>query len=886
MSSRRLPAAALALLSLVASLASASQARLRGGPEEVALHGAAESVQEPPRRLLDVRGLAVDAHGRPAVEAIVLSSAGGEGFTDARGRYVLSVRLPEDAVSLRITVVDVEAAASADVPVPAGTQGVTAPTLVLQEGTPSPRWLPTFGGQPGTDHVVEAFEVFDDGSGPALYAGGWFETAGGVPASFLARWDGISWTTVGGGLFDNIGTPPGVQALQVFDDGSGDALYVGGNFRRAGNLSVENIARWDGSSWSEPGSGTELYGEVYALEVFDDGGGEALYVGGNFDSVSGVAAANIAKWDGTAWSSMDGGTDGRVDAIASFDNGSGPALHIGGLFQSAGGDAAFHVARWDGADWRPMNRGTNGWVRTFEVFDDGGGAALYAGGYFTISDEQLTPFVARWDGLGWSPVGPGLDGVVESLCVYDDGAGPALHAGGLFQSSGGTPVARIARWDGGSWSPLGAGLNPGLFGSGDALAVWDDGNGEALFVGGYFTVAGDVPASHVARWDGAAWSSCERGLDGAVYALTTHDDGFGPALYAGGAFEHGSGRELHRVGRWQAGAWHPLGDGLDGDVNALCSFDDGSGPALFVGGGFTTAGRTPAKNLARWDGSGWSEVGGGVNGTVLAMLVHDDGSGPALYVAGFFDQVGTLSAASIARWDGSTWSCLGPVGSGVTSGSGSFATARSLCVFDDGSGPALYVAGSFFLAGGVSSRDLSRWDGATWSTVGTGVSSSGAYALSVHDDGSGPALYLGGQINLAGGIPVNSIARWDGATWSAVGSGVGTAFVEIRTLASFDDGKGPALYAGGDFLSAGGSAAPHFARWKAGNWQPMGMGLSDAAYAMHVHDCGYGPSLYVGGTFGSAPNAGESYLVRWGQPRSAPTGTYSIAGGAVPQAGR
>jgi hypothetical protein len=37
---------------------------------------------------------------------------------------------------------------------------------------------------------VGALTVFDDGSGPALYAGGTFVTAGGVTVSRIAKWDG------------------------------------------------------------------------------------------------------------------------------------------------------------------------------------------------------------------------------------------------------------------------------------------------------------------------------------------------------------------------------------------------------------------------------------------------------------------------------------------------------------------------------------------------------------------------------------------------------------------------------------------------------------------------------------------------------------------------
>jgi hypothetical protein len=43
------------------------------------------------------------------------------------------------------------------------------------------------------DDRVYALTVFDDGNGPALYAGGDFTTAGGVAANRIAKWDGSSW---------------------------------------------------------------------------------------------------------------------------------------------------------------------------------------------------------------------------------------------------------------------------------------------------------------------------------------------------------------------------------------------------------------------------------------------------------------------------------------------------------------------------------------------------------------------------------------------------------------------------------------------------------------------------------------------------------------------
>src|SRR5204863_380015 len=84
--------------------------------------------------------------------------------------------------------------------------------------------------------------------------------------------------------------------------------------------------------------------------------------------------------------------------------------------------------------------------------------------------------------------------------------------------------------------------------------------------------------------------------------------------------------------------------------------------------------------------------------------------------------------------------------------------------------------------------------------------------LHAFDDGSGPALYVGGLLTVAGGVVVNRIARWNGASWSSLGSG--TADGAVFALCAFDDGTGSALYAGGDFNSAGGVVGHHIARWR------------------------------------------------------------------------
>ena len=136
---------------------------------------------------------------------------------------------------------------------------------------------------------------------------------------------------------------------------------------------------WLPTFGGEPG----MNQRVHALAVFDDGGGAALYAGGDFTSAGGVAANRVAKWDGSSWAPLAGGTSGTVQALTVFDDGGGEALYAGGWFSTSGG--ALRVAKWDGSSWTALGSGMNLPVFALTVFDDGGGSALYAGGDFTIA---------------------------------------------------------------------------------------------------------------------------------------------------------------------------------------------------------------------------------------------------------------------------------------------------------------------------------------------------------------------------------------------------------------------------------------------------------------------------------------------------------------------
>ncbi len=196
----------------------------------------------------------------------------------------------------------------------------------------------------GIDGRVIALTTFDDGSGPALYAAGYFSTAGSMPANNIAKWNGSAWAPLGSGI-RAASYWEGVLALAVFDDGSGSALYAGGGFATAGGLPASGIARWNGTRWEPVGRG--IGGSASAFTIFDDGAGEALYVGGDFHRAGGERATGIARWNSSGWTAVLNAPN-WTGALAVFDDrtGGGADLYAGGPFVAAGHFASSAIAKW------------------------------------------------------------------------------------------------------------------------------------------------------------------------------------------------------------------------------------------------------------------------------------------------------------------------------------------------------------------------------------------------------------------------------------------------------------------------------------------------------------------------------------------------------------
>ncbi|MDX9911947.1 MAG: GC-type dockerin domain-anchored protein [Phycisphaerales bacterium] len=246
------------------------------------------------------------------------------------------------------------------------------------------------------DDVLTALETH---AGELLIAGSFTQLPGGVPATGLARWDGTQWHAFGDPL-TNTAAVATIRALAELPNGD---IIAAGDFDASGSTTLNNIARWNGTSWQPLAGG--IIGEVNALLVLPNGD---LVAGGWFIAVDGVSFGITARWDGTRWSPYGRELTQRVRVLATLNDGTPIAAGDNVLPDAS-------VAKFNGAAWEPLVPQTDG--RVYDVAQLAGGDVVLVGDFEHVLD---------FDGQSWIP-SQGVARVSLACCLAD------------WDSSGGAP---------------------------------------------------------------------------------------------------------------------------------------------------------------------------------------------------------------------------------------------------------------------------------------------------------------------------------------------------------------------------------------------------------------------------------------------------------------
>ena len=373
-------------------------------------------------------------------------------------------------------------------------------------------WVENRVGKGDRETLVENGEISGEVAITLLQGGDSFTIAAAEEPFFEKRIINTAepvseWFSLGGGLHNEW---DGGRAIAKNSQGD---LFFGGIFMGVGgDASIENLARWDGTTWHPFGQPNDM---VYRVLVDES---DNVYVSGWFTEIGGVTVGSIAKWDGTAWNTLAGGMDGRVEDMAFAPDGS---LYAAGHFAQAGGVAARGVARWDGTQWHAVGN-MNSNIEKITVLPDGGVVVM---GNFVEFGGVTYNHIALWDGSAWLPMGTGLTGSSPTLDMHvlkTDAQGNVYTTyPRVFQASE-LPMysnltepqytAVLSMWDGTQWNLLGsqsAELTQHARFNG-MIETFLIVSGMLWYASGNFTVINGVQVDRMARWNGSEWSSVDR----------------------------------------------------------------------------------------------------------------------------------------------------------------------------------------------------------------------------------------------------------------------------------------------------------------------------------------------------------------------------------------
>lgn len=748
---------------------------------------------------------------------------------------------PTPSVSSSPTSSPTASTTSSATPSPSATSSATPSTTATATPTPSstssatptpstsPSATPSASASPSASPVVIS---------RGLYVGGYMTSRVERLQGPLLATDGTSWVED----FDNL--LGGIDAMIEYN---GDLIVGGTLYLKATNQQLHCLMRWDPSSRSWNAFGGGVNSGVLALMV----DGDELVAGGGFtivntlglaDSPASFPANRIASFNGTSWSAFGPGLSGSVRGMCRFR---GDLIAIGAFSKSGDNARSLNsIGRWDGTSWgvvgvSSVSPGFDNLPMTMTVYN----GDLYVSGFFSTIDQLFIPRIAKYDGSNWSAVGRGLDNFAL-LQVFDG----LLYAAGGFTRSDSVVLLGVATWDGSAWSP--APFIQGSLSGAGALKVFNDtlvfgmqnakmGETSVNFLGALrdgqlSSFAGGVQGSvvNMCSWNntlvvfggnivgvtpssgdrvivvqpdgseavtglaGPSWGSQER-----VESLSFIDG----TLYAGGYFPvpiSGSSDVANSVARLGANGWEPLpnrdGFGVQGTVFAFMRLDNGS---VLIGGSFNAVGNRPSKYIALWDGvvihpiadAGFNsqvfnfpKVAGEQYATGYFTQVNVDVSNPVPDSSQSFANPNTANC--VAKWTGSGWAPVPGWGfdnlvaglvefNGDIIAFGGFDTANlDSWVYD-------CSQGCVYNPIGLPSEYLARWNGTTWSTIGSTADAN--YPTNwVYS-----AVVFNGRLYTSGSFGVRS---WDGSVWTtATGLPAGARF--DGTMVVWNDG----LYASG-----------------------------------------------------------------------------------------
>jgi hypothetical protein len=627
------------------------------------------------------------------------------------------------------------------------------------------------GSWTGADNIEYVYSLTGDGTN--IYAGLGL-TAGDAE---VWRWDGSSWTKVGG---DGVGSAASWSTVYEYVY----SLFYQNNILYAGlGLTAGEAEVWSCTScesgtpnWTKIGDSGMGWGATYEGVYSLSGDGTNIYAGLGLTG----GEQEIWSWNGSGWtqvggdgvySGFTGANHGTVNQMVFANNllyagiHSVNAAYSGQVWAFDPNAAPTPTWTWLGGDFKNESWSKRG-INSIEVLQVSGDA-LYAGMGYQYAGNA---YVWKMQDDNWSLVGGDGSNNGWAPYVYDKVSSMQSYEGDLYVGLGITAnEADLYKLDGSTWSQVGGdGVGWGAnFEEVLSQAVL----GNYLFVG----LGNSSDDAEVWRYDGTNWLKIggDDGGNGTVYNSWTGAMNIEQVLslqpYKGKLYA-GLGNTNNDAAVWECTgcadplatpSWTKVGGGgindswstssLDGfnNVDALLAYRDSLIATLGTG--------TGEAEVWEYNGSNWIQIGGGAN----IRGSWDAGSYERVRTIGVYN--GHLYAGlgnstgdgEVWRYNGTTWTNV--AGDGVGWGVNVFEEMNAISVYEGklymGSGNTAsadatvwYIGNNRVLKSSTTTQDVAwhhvaaKYDGTTMSLWRDGVSIGSLTTTVAMRDSSSPII--------------------------------------------------------------------------------------------------------------------------------------------------
>lgn len=305
--------------------------------------------------------------------------------------------------------------------------------------------------------------------------------------------DGVDWNKQSPFCFSCLPNP--VNSIIRFND----TIYITGAFSWTGigttTTQLNGIAKWDGIKWCPIGNGLQINlggnGVGYKFKIYNN----ELYLAGGFDSIAGVSAHGLAKFNGTNWTAVNNlprinpSTSNLAYDVEFFNS----EIYVGGIMDN--GSTLKDIVKWNGTSW--INPGIGmyglGFITGITRYKND----LYVIGSYSYFDHPSNPgnSLVKFNGTSWMGLGTGIlfnptsQSSIYGYKTYNNN----LYLGGKFDKCNESKISYVTVFDGSKFCSLDTTT---IFSQGvECLEFFKD----TLYVGGYLKQGSNGFSIGVAR---------------------------------------------------------------------------------------------------------------------------------------------------------------------------------------------------------------------------------------------------------------------------------------------------------------------------------------------------------------------------------------------------